>query len=290
MQVEIDTTVITPAYGIPYQEVSRSAFIDSAEMKTKPENIISFYREEMFNNQEDTVFSPSVFQNHLLIPSHDSKILIDKHSDDWMIIPFLFVLILFIYISTNFYHRSLQAIKAPFSKRGMSQLERDGNIFKETIKYPIYLIEILSMSILLFQTIRYYTLGFDIAYPSYKIFIFVSTGYFLFILIKNQFLNLVAYIFNTSEETYAYKAEGFLLLGAGSLVLIPILFTFQYTQMASFLYAAIAFVILLMVYKLIKGFQIWGRTQHYFKIFAYLCTVEVLPYLLIAKTIFNIIK
>lgn len=290
MQVKIDSTIQTPSIGIPYQEVLRSAYHDSVEMKTKPENIISFYRKDLFDNQKDTSFAPSIFQNHLLIPSHDTKILIDKRNDDWIIIPFLFVLILLIYISINFYHRSIQAIKAPFSKRSMSQLERDGNIFKETLKYPIYLIEIISMSILLFQTIHYFTMGLDIGYPSYKIFIFIFIGYFIFIFIKNQFLNLLAYIFNTSEETYAYNVEGFLLIGVGSVIIIPLIFAYQYTQIATFLFIAITFIILLMAYKLIKGFQIWGRTQHYFKIFAYLCTVEVLPYLLIAKTILNIIK
>ncbi|MDD2411647.1 MAG: DUF4271 domain-containing protein [Bacteroidales bacterium] len=290
MQVEIDTTIQTSFYGIPYQEVSRSTFYDSTELKTKPENIISFYREDLFDNQKDTSLVPSVFQNHLLVPSHNSKILIDKRSDDWLLIPFLIVLVLFIYISKNFYQRSLQALKAPFSKRGMNQLERDGNVLKENIKYPIYLIEIITVTLIIFQSLRYFSLGIDVSYPPPKIFIFISIAYSTFILIKNQILNLLAYIFDTSEETSLYKVEGFLLLGVGSVVLIPLLFAFQYTQMALFLYAGLIFIILLVVYKLLKGFQIWGRAHHYFKIFAYLCTVEVLPYLLIAKTILNIIK
>lgn len=290
MQIENDTTVMAPSFGIPYKEVSRSTFYDSTELKTKPENIISFYRADIFDNQKDTSLVPSIFQNHLLVPSHNSKIPIDKRSDDWIIIPFLMVLVLFIYISKNFYQRSIQAIKAPFSKRGMSQLERDGNVFKETIKYPIYFIEIITITLILFQTIGYFTKGTDLGAPSHKIFLFISIGYFAFVLIKNQILNLLSYIFDTSEETIFYKVEGFLLLGVGSIILIPLSFAFQYTQMVLFLYAALVFIGLLMIFKLIKGFQIWGRTHHYFKIFAYLCTVEVLPYLLIAKTILNIIK
>lgn len=290
MQTENDSIFLNHQDAIPYRDILPHSIHDSIDYKTNPEKIISFYQKELFENTKDTSIVTSIFQNHLLIPLNESKLSIEKNQEDWLLIPFIFVLILSIYIITNFFQRSLQALKAPFSKRGMSQLERDGSIFKETIQYPIYLIEITSISILLFQSIEHFSPALKNSYPSHEVFLLILLIYFVFIFTKTQILNLLAYIFNTSEETYVYKVVGFLLYGIGSIALLPLSFAFQYTKIDALLYISISLIISLVLFRLLKGFQIWGGTYNYFKIFVYLCTVEILPYVLIAKVILNIIK
>ena len=290
MSIQSDTTNLYKSTGFPFLDMPVHPIHDTFEQKTNPEKILRLYNENTYFINIDSSFVESPFTNHLLKPSNFTKQKLDKSTDSWIIIPFFIIILLLIYITTNFHKRSLQAIRAPFSKRGISQLERDGNIFKETIQYPIYLIEILIMSILLFQVIRFFTRDIVLEHSSIDIFWMSIFAYFVFIVIKSVFLNILAYVFEAQEETYFYRVVGFLLLGVASIVILPFIITYQYTGEKFFLYISVSILALTMVYKLIRGFQIWNKRYNYLKIFAYLCTVEILPYLLIAKTILNIIK
>jgi hypothetical protein len=290
MPIETDTTYNNKILGYPHLDMPAHPIHDVFEQKTNPEKILSLFNEKTYFINIDSSYIESPFVNHLLKPVNFTKHKIDKQTDSWIIIPFFIVFLLLIYITTNFYKRSLQAIRAPFSKRGMSQLERDGNIFKETIQYPIYLIEISIMSILLFQIINLFLKNTQTDYSSIDIFWLSVLSYFTFILLKNLILKILAYVFEVQEETYFYRVVGFLLLGISSIAILPFLLAYQYTGGIYFLHISVSILALTMVYKVIRGFQIWSKRYNYLKIFAYLCTVEILPYLLIAKTILNIIK
>ena len=290
MPTKTDTTYQEKAYSYPYLDVPSHPIHDTFEQKTNPEKILNLFNEKTYFISTDSLYIESPFINHLLKPIDYTKQKIDKQTDSWIIIPFIFILLLLIYITSNFYQRSIQAIKAPFSKRGISQLERDGNIFKETIQYPIYLIEISIMSILLFQVINFFTKDVQLEQSSIEIFWTSVFSYFVFIVTKNIFLSILAYVFESQEETYFYRIVGFLLLGVSSVIILPLLIAYQYTGETYFLFMSVSILAFSIFYKIIRGFQIWNKRYNYVKIFVYLCTVEILPYLLIAKTILNVIK
>eukprot|EP00825_Cyclidium_porcatum_P014041 TRINITY_DN17482_c0_g2_i2.p1 TRINITY_DN17482_c0_g2~~TRINITY_DN17482_c0_g2_i2.p1 ORF type:complete len:382 (+),score=31.76 TRINITY_DN17482_c0_g2_i2:274-1419(+) len=138
--------------SFPYLDLPANTKDDSIKQSMLPKNIFYFYDTTYSYSENDTTYTTSLFQNHLLKPKSSCKRLIQSNNNDWLLIPLLIIVILYIYISTNFHQRWIQTIKAPFSSRFLGQLERDGNIFNETILFPMFFIEIISISLCLLYT------------------------------------------------------------------------------------------------------------------------------------------
>ncbi len=257
---------------------------DSVLKSMSYEKILQFYSPSLSYSEKDTTFTTSIFENHLLKPKSVSKNEISRTNSDWIIIPFLLVFVLYIYISTNFHQRWIQTIKAPFSKRYLGQLERDGNIFNETILFPIIFIIIISFSLFFFLIIKRFNSIQDIGISEVNLYLIILGVYLLFMLLKSLLILIVGYIFDNQSESASFILQNLLTLSISSIIIFPFLLTFAYSEISVFLYFSAIIIVLFLIFKNIKGFEIWNKTFNYYKIFIYLCTVEILPYVIILKT------
>ena len=276
--------------SFPYLDLPANTKDDSIKQSMLPKNIFYFYDTTYSYSENDTTYTTSLFQNHLLKPKSSCKRLIQSNNNDWLLIPLLIIVILYIYISTNFHQRWIQTIKAPFSSRFLGQLERDGNIFNETILFPMFFIEIISISLLLFLSIDYFVDFNQLGVSSSKVYLFMILGYFIFVIVKLLVIKIIGYVFDTESEVSEFQLQNFLTISISSLSISPLLFIYIYSSYTFFLYSAITILFGLTVIKNIKAFFIWKNTYNFFKIFIYLCTVEILPYVILLKTAFNYIN
>lgn len=276
--------------SFPYLDLPANTKDDSIKQSILPQNILYFYDTAHPYSENDTFYTTSLFQNHLLKPKSSDKLLIQSNNNDWILIPLLLITILYIYISTNFHQRWIQTIKAPFSNRYLGQLERDGNIFNETILFPMFFIEIISISLLLFLITDYFVDYEQLGMSSSRVYLLMILGYFIFVIVKLLGVKIIGYVFDTESEVSEFQLQNFLTISVSSLSISPLLFIFIYSNYPVFLYTAIAILIGLTVIKNIKAFFIWKNTYNFFKIFIYLCTVEILPYVILLKTAFNYIN
>ncbi len=272
--------------GKSYPQVEMLPYVkhDSILKSMSYDRVLQFYSPTLSHFENDTVYTSSIFENHLLKPKSYAKNEIQQNNNDWIIIPFLVVFILYIYISTNFHQRWLQTIKAPFSKRFLGQLERDGNIFNETILLPIIFIVVISISMMLFLGIKHFASFQEIKISESNFYMLIAGVYLLFVLLKSALVLIIGYVFDNQAESAGFILQNLLNLSISSVLIFPFLLIFTYSNISFFLYLSIAVIVLFALYKNIKAFEIWSKTYNYYKIFIYLCTVEFLPYILIFKT------
>lgn len=287
--VNHNDTLLNSGLSIPNIDMPSNYQQDSILQSMSYDNILQFYTPTISSFENDTTYSTSVFENHLLKPRSFTKNEILRTNSDWIIVPFLLVFILYIYISTNFHQRWMQTIKAPFSKRYLGQLERDGNIFNETILFPMIFIVIISISMLFFLIIKYFATSSEIGMSESNIYLILFGVYLLFTLFKSLLIVIVGYVFDTQSESLSLILQNLLTLSISSIIIFPFLLTYAYSNISVFLYFSVIIIILFSIFKNIKAFEIWNKTYNYYKIFIYLCTVEILPYVLILKTAIFII-
>ena len=102
------------------------------------------------------------------------------------------ILFVFAYLITNSRLIFKTSISALYSKRGMSQLEREGDIYNEPIVFTIYFLQILIGSFLIYLTLSHYT---EISIKPNLLFIYTVVGYMSFIISKYILIKILASVF-----------------------------------------------------------------------------------------------
>jgi hypothetical protein len=172
-----------------------------------------------------------------------------------------------------FYHKRFgQLLRAPFSKRFINQLIRDGNLFRERIAIALGVVYFLAFSLFIYHCI-------ETVLP-------VSFGRFSGI---RLFLGM---IFKTRETTGNYLLNLLIFLLLSGPVLLAGLVWITYLGSGILLFILIAIFVMLMLFRLIRGFFIGMelRKFSYLFLFVYLCSLEILPLLVLIKILLNITK
>jgi uncharacterized membrane protein YdcZ (DUF606 family) len=207
---------------------------------------------------------------------------------DWIFFSFLFCL----GVAAWFYFRNSkrlsQLFKAFLTPRSTNQLLREGNILSEIIVYPLLLIFFISASLLVSIIINQ---NINVPFSLYLQGAILSVM-ILFFLGKVILVSIIGAIFNTKKETREYLTNYFVFNIILGLVLVPLIFIIFYIDK---MYAKPLTIILLIVFSLVyvfrlfRGFLIGISCERYnlYYLFLYLCTVEILPYGVSFKLIYN---
>jgi hypothetical protein len=162
---------------------------------------------------------------------------------------------------------------------------RDGNIFRERIVIPIYLIYFISFSLLIENYFLYYIDISKIPLSPLNFFLILFLSLMAFQLIKMWGINLLGQLFYTKAQTETYQLEHLLFATLFSLFLIPLVWIYSYTHWTVILVAAGVIMIILSATRIVKAVINWRRVFTLFKLFLYLCTLELLPIVILMKII-----
>ncbi len=231
----------------------------------------------------------SVFRPHNLVPKHPGPLAIDHQPTNWITIVFLACLFIFAWIQTSYSKRLSQIFSAVAQPHHVNQLERDGNIFKERIGLGLGLNYYLVTSIFIFQLVSEF--GFiPTGFSNLALTTIIFAGLFSFQILKSIAIYSLGIIFKTGDSARQYQLIILIFNYIIGIVLLPVVVIAFYWNSAAFLIAGLVIISLLVLYRIIRGFLTGQDNKNYnlFYLFLYLCTLEILPLLLIYKVISKI--
>jgi hypothetical protein len=236
--------------------------------------------------QKQFLQTTSIFKPHNLEPKHAGPLAIDHQATNWITIVFLACLFIFAWIQTSYSKRLTQIFRAVAQPHHVNQLERDGNLFKERIALGLGLNYYLISSIFIFQIISDWG-SIPTGFNSLVIAGIIFSGLFAYQFLKSSIIHASGIIFNTGESARQYQLILLIFNYIIGIILFPIVVIAFYWNNSAFLIAGIILISLLIIYRLSRSFLTGQDNKSYnlFYLFLYLCTLEILPLLLIYKAI-----
>jgi len=233
------------------------------------------------------VFVRSPFQPHQLQP-HDFRVkTVTKLHPEWVSGVLLFCFLLLAWGQVFYRRRINQIYRAPFSKRFINQLIRDGNLFRERISIVLGIIYLLSFSLLVYIMNEKLT-GFSIeGIGGLELYVIIVAGLMAYLTVKLTMVQIIGAIFKTRETTLNYLLNLLIFALISGPLLLVALVLIVYLQSTILLIGCIAVFLILFIFRFFRGFFI-GLTLRKFSylfLFVYLCSLEILPLLVLLKVL-----
>ncbi len=238
----------------------------------------------------DMVYVRSPFAGHLLHPEDFKTDMIQRLQPDWIMGILIFCLILLAWTQVFYHKRIRQVFRAPFSKRFINQLTRDGNLFKERISVTLGIVYLLCFSLLLYEfNEQILKIDFRIIHgvALFGVIILANLG---ILTVKVALVQLIGGVFKTRETTYNYLLNLLIFALLTGPLMLGILVLILYLKLPVFLYICLVIFILVFIFRFIRGFFIGLALSKfsYLFLFVYLCSLEILPLLVIIKILLNL--
>ena len=260
------------------------------EIDTIPKGIQLIYRpsgpDSLKNNTQ--VFTKSLFSQHLLKSSRFEPKIKAVHQQNWMVIVFMLILFL-VGILRVFYQRKFTLfLNAFFSRRFSNQITREENALTQSTSVVLSVVFFLSISMFIFLVSQHY--HFDLFGQSgWLKFLFILIACTIFYLLKLLSNKVGGYLFKAYKETDEYIFNQFLVIQILGLLLSICCILLSYSVILNkewIIYAGFCTLIIGFFVRMIKSFGIVNmNTYSPVYIFLYLCTLEILPLIIIVKLI-----
>lgn len=204
--------------------------------------------------------------------------------NDWVFVLIIlgFALLAFVQV---FYKRRLKMIfQGVYARHYASQLLREGNIFNERISIFLFLIYLISFSIFLYEGFKIFSLhtGFI---PDFIFYLELLAVIFVYWILKAVLIQVSGIIFTTRQRSFEYLLNLFMINLVIGLFFLCILLPMIYLNGKVFFFTGLGFLFIMFVFKLVKGLAIGFSYTKFsrFHLFLYLCTLEILPLVLLLK-------
>ncbi len=227
-----------------------------------------------------------LFKGHELTVESLKPVIRPMRHEDWF--PILTVFIVFLFSLINmFYQKKFKAFLLSLFKRSGSQAMRDENIFAQRLKVLLFLLFSLITASFFYQAGVIYNAkppkltGFQ--YFSVILFIVFFTYIGKILLVR-----LMGYIFKTEKENLDYTNNILLYLNILSFGLFPLVVMIAFTpdiQVEMLVKAGCVFILCALLFRIGRGYvmAVSNPLISKFYLFLYLCTLEILPLVVILK-------
>lgn len=226
---------------------------------------------------------PSLFEQHTLTVKHDELMSRPPVSEPVWMFGLLLVLgvLLFVYYRLRKLHIS-ELLGALVDRRAEDRLVRANNLTTSRLA-PIGLLVTATVAIV----VQYVALQ----QTGVGEWLLLSAGLAMLYLLRNAVIRLMGGVFEDKEPVLAYITNGYLCHLMLSTTVIPLLFLLIYMPMGQqvvlyVIYALVAFCFLIRLLRGMYLFLIFSKS-HSFYLFYYLCTIEIVPVLVLTKWLLN---
>jgi hypothetical protein len=231
----------------------------------------------------------SFFTSHLLKPDQLNPVYFIKFQPDWILALFLISFGLIAWIQVTYSKRLRQILLAPYSRRFLNQLIRDGNIINERISIALVIVYFTGISLFLYQInilIVHHPIYNLTGFPLY---LTMALSLLIYWLVKILVIRVLGIIFKTSQATYEYILNIFILIMVSGILFLPLMVLTVYLKSIFLIYTCLIIFILLFIFRFIRGFIIGISVSRfsYLLLFVYLCSLEILPVIILAKLILS---
>jgi hypothetical protein len=235
-------------------------------------------------------YETSLFSEHKL-QIRDFHISAHQHyPSDWIVISFLASLIIVAWLQFFYFKRLRQIYYAPLSQRFLNILTKDGSLFKERIAVALTLIYMFTFSLLLSMILKNFIPETLSRFHDFQIFAICATSLVFFWLLKISAIWFLGIVFRTIPSTQDYLQNILAFSFITGLILLPLLILAVFLHSNILLYIILIIIGLLYFFRVMRGVFI-GISLKKFSwlfLFVYLCTLEILPLLVILKGLYLI--
>ena len=254
-----------------YQESCTFAFSDST--------VFHKYLEE----NDSVSYVPSVLTPHQLSVESLTYDNIPKTENDGNFI--ILGIILFLVAVACLINRKIYVnyLKAVFSPRVFASVNRDGSIARQSLFYPLIIASYLSFSLLALFFCQVFFPHLILEFGEnliLKIILAVLPVLFMMYWLINKY---ISYIFSQKKETVERFQHYFLSVFLGAQIITPLLLLYIINPSKYLIWIALLVLGVLFIVRQVKCFILTRNTIFDLKYFLYLCTVEILPCLIIIK-------
>ena len=237
-------------------------------------------------------YETSLFTGHQLHAGTYLNSARQHYPSDWIVLSFLFSMILVAWLHFFHHKRLRQIFYAPLSQRFLNILTKEGSLFRERSSLVLSIVYVFTFSLLLSLLLKELIPERLAGYRDYEIFIICVAGLFLFWLLKTSAIRFVGSVFHTMPATLDYLQNILAFSFITGLILLPFMILTIFLSSNILLYISLIIIGLLYFFRVMRGFFIGISLKKfsYLFLFVYLCSLEILPLLVILKGLYLISK
>jgi hypothetical protein len=230
----------------------------------------------------------SFFTSHDLKVREIRPVMFVKYQPDWILGILLFAFILLAWIQVFYRKRLHQILMAPFSRRFLSQLVRDGDLFSERITLAAAFIYLITSALLIYQLYKLVPVSGGIKMPGgFLLFVLICFSLLAFWTLKFSLIRFLSIIFRTRQTTREYILNILIFNIITGILVLPMLVLGIYLKSVIFLWICIIIFLLFFTFRFARGFLIGISITKfsYLFLFVYLCSLEILPLIVLVRLV-----
>lgn len=184
-----------------------------------------------------------------------------------------------------FFHRRLTMIfKAVFAKNYANQFIREGNLFNERIGLVLFMIYLTMMALFVYLAIPLHT-EITFTWPESMVYMAILGGFTGLWFFKVIMVKVLSLLFNTNEYSQELLSNMYLFNLFAGIVLLPLVSCMAFAHSQIFFYISLIVIALIYTFRIFREAIIGFRVIKFsvFHLFLYLCTLEILPLIVLAK-------
>jgi hypothetical protein len=225
----------------------------------------------------------SLFSSEIGEEEMAEKPLLSPNQPDWVALVLVMGFILLAW-GRLFFRRRLEMIfRGVFAKNYANQLVREGNLFNERIGLILFLVYLATISMFVFQALPLYNV--HLITPPGLTYTYIF-GFFLGLWFLKAFMvKVLSLLFNTNENSRNLLTNMYLFNLFAGIILLPAVTCMAYANLEVFYYISLVIIASIYTLRIIRE-AIIGFTIIKFSVFhliLYLCTLEILPLIVLAK-------
>ena len=261
-------------------------------MPTQALHIINSKDTAVVSKQIDTSAVTSLFEDHLLPKTSENPQLHFTDFDFGVASILLLAFILFVWLYATNRKRLNQVIKSFYITRLNGQSGREDLSLGNRVSVFLSILFVISSSLFIFQTAKYY--GYN-SENDVLFFIKLIVDICLVYGVKILFVRFFGFVFQSQKESGDYSLMISLFCNILGLFLLPIVVCMSFVKDVSpliFIYSGLCVFVLLLLIRVLRGVLIGANSIRVskFYLFLYLCTLEILPFVIMIKLFMQNIK
>ena len=210
---------------------------------------------------------------------------------DWITLHVVICLVLISWVQIFYGKRLRQILKAFGGTRYANILSKEGNLFRERISIPLFIVYLVTFSLLIYQVVAGQSAPNMSGFSGLKFFSLIILVILLLWFVKNIAVRFVGTIFKNQVILSDYMHTNFIFNMATGLILLPLIIISVYLPSVLAIYIVIAIWLVVFFYRFVREL-FTGLNYTKFSLFArilYLCAFEILPFLVFTKLVLNYI-
>lgn len=264
---------------------------DSLNVKQPDSTFVFELKEISEYTQQDTTqqitYKPSFFFPYKTKPVTISPRIRNEVTYDWLTGLFILCLIILVWVRYEGEKRISQLFRAVFARHNLNQLLRDGAVVTERITPALMFIYLISASTLIITYLRPYKLTFPGGGTPFLLFSIIAGGLFILWLLKLVVIRVSGKVFRTRSESEEYLVTNLIYNIASGLLAFPFVFAGYYADNQISIYIATGIFLIGITLRFVRSIFVGLSAQTFpvIYLFLYLCTLEILPLLVLYKLI-----